>query len=175
MSPDYGVDDQVRLARRLGWVITVLILLGLALAMAWKIMQVSEARAMQATREHLAASLNSLAAEHIAKDQVLDPTWSRKNPFVLLRWQQDNYCGELTAGDKPRSGCWYWLPAQGWLLYQARFSDGWTLGQGELHAYRLLVLPDRVPTGSHLLQPLSALELEAVPATELSAQGWLSN
>ena len=175
MSPDYGVDDQVRLARRLGWVITVLILLGLALAMAWKIMQVSEARAMQATREHLAASLNSLAAEHIAKDQVLDPTWSRKNPFVLLRWQQDNYCGELTAGDKPRNGCWYWLPAEAWVLYQARFSDGWTLGQGEQHAYRLLVLPDRVLTGSHLLQPLSALELEAVPATELSAQGWLSN
>nr|WP_298141617.1 hypothetical protein [uncultured Pseudomonas sp.] len=175
MSPDYGVDGQVRLARRWGRAVCGLILLGLALAMAWKIMQVSEARARQATLEHLAASLNSLAAEHIAKDQVLDPAWSKTNPFVLLRWQQDNYCGELAAGDKPRAGCWYWLPAHAWVLYQARFSDGWTLGQGELYAYRLLVLPDRVLTGSHLLQPMFALELEAVPATELSAQGWLSN
>ena len=175
MSPDYGVDDQVRLARRLGRVVTVVILLGLALAMAWKIMQVSEARAMQATREHLAASLNRLAAEHIAKDQALDPAWSKTNPFVLLRWQQDNYCGELVADDKPRNGCWYWLPAQAWVLYQARFSDGWTLGQGEQHAYRLLVLPGRVPAGSHLLQDVSALELEVVPAAELAAQDWLSN
>lgn len=107
MSPDYGVDAQVRLARRWGRALSGLILLGLVLAMAGKIMQVSEARAMQATREHLAASLNSLAAEHIAKDQVLDPAWGRKNPFVLLRWQQDNYCGELAAGGKPRNGCWY--------------------------------------------------------------------
>ena len=172
MSPDYGVDDQVRLARRLGWVITVLILLGLVLAMAWKIAQVSEARAMQATREHLAASLNSLAAEHIAKDQVLDPAWSRKNPFVLLRWQQSDYCGELAAGDKPRSGCWYWLPAEAWVLYQARFSDGWSSGQGEMQAYRLVLLKGGMPTGSHLLQDVIALELEAVPAAELAAQDW---
>lgn len=175
MSPDYGVDDQVRLARRLGRAITVVILLGLALAMAWKIMQVSEARAMQATREHLAASLNSLAAEHIAKDQVLDPAWSKRNPFVLLRWQQDNYCGELAAGGKPQNGCWYWLPAQAWVLYQARFSDGWSLGQGEMQAYRLVLLNGGMPTGSHLLQDASALELEVVPAAELAAQDWLSN
>lgn len=175
MSPDYEVDEQVRLARRWGRAIVALIFLGLLLAMAWKIAQVSETRAMEATRDHLAASLNSLAAEHIAKDQVLDSAWSKKNPFVLLRWQQDNYCGELAAGGKPQNGCWYWLPTQAWVLYQARFSDGWTLGQGEQHAYRLLVLTQGVPTGSHLLQSVSALELEAVPATELSAQGWLSN
>ncbi len=175
MSPDYGVDDQVRLARRWGRAISGLILLSLALAMAWKILQVSEARAMQATREHLAASLNSLAAEHIAKDRVLDPAWSKTNPFVLLRWQQNDYCGELAAGAKPRSGCWYWLPAQAWVLYQARFSDGWSLGQGEMQAYRLVVLNGGMPTGSHLLQDVIALELEVVPAAELAAQGWSSN
>ena len=175
MSPDYGVDGQVRLARRWGRAITVLILLGLVLAMAWKIAQVSETRAMQATLEHLSASLNSLAAEHIAKDQVLDPAWSWKNPFVLLRWQQNDYCGELAAGDKPRAGCWYWLPAHAWVLYQARFSDGWSLGRGEMQAYRLVVLNGGTPTGSHLLQDVVALELEVVPATELAAQDWLSN
>nr|WP_298164774.1 hypothetical protein [uncultured Pseudomonas sp.] len=175
MSPDYGVDGQVRLVRRWGRAITVLILLGLVLAMAWKIAQVSETRAMHATLEHLSASLNSLAAEHIAKDQVLDPAWSRKNPFVLLRWRQSGYCGELAAGAEPQNGCWYWLPAQAWVLYQARFSDGWSLGQGEMQAYRLVVLNSGVPTGSHLLQDVFALELEVVPATELAAQGWLSN
>lgn len=175
MNPDYGVDGQVRLARRWGRAISGLILLGLVLAMAWKIAQVSEARAVQATREHLAASLNSLAAEHIAKDQTLDPAWSRKNPFVLLRWQQSDYCGELAAGDKPRSGCWYWLPAEAWVLYQARFSDGWSSGQGEMQAYRLVLLKGGMPTGSHLLQDVIALELEVVPAAELAAQGWLSN
>nr|WP_298114633.1 hypothetical protein [uncultured Pseudomonas sp.] len=172
MNPDYGVDGQVRLARRWGRAISGLILLGLVLTMAWKIAQVSEARAVQATREHLAASLNSLAAEHIAKDQTLDPAWSRKNPFVLLRWQQSDYCGELAAGDKPRSGCWYWLPAEAWVLYQARFSDGWSSGQGEMQAYRLVLLKGGMPTGSHLLQDVIALELEAVPAAELAAQDW---
>jgi len=175
MSPDYGVDAQVRLARRWGWAISGLILLGLALAMAWKILQVSEARAVQATREHLAASLNSLAAEHIAKDRVLYPAMSSRNPSVLLRWQQHDYCGELAAGAEPRSGCWYWLPAQAWVLYQARFSDGWSLGRGEMQAYRLVVLGGGMPTGSHLLRNAVALELEAVPAAAIAAQGWSSN
>lgn len=175
MSRDYEVDGQVRLARRLGRAISGLILLGLVLAMAWKIAQVSEARAMQATREHLTASLNSLAAEHIAQDRVLDPAWSKTNPFVLLRWQQDNYCGELGAGDEPRSGCWYWLPARAWVLYRPSFGDGWAVGHGELQAYRLVALDGAMPEGVQVLQEVFALELEVVPAAELAAQDWLGN
>jgi len=172
MSPDYGVDGQVRLARRWGRAITVLILLGLVLAMAWKIAQVSEARAMQATREHLSASLNSLAAEHIAQDRVLDPAWSKTNPFVLLRWQQDNYCGELAAGEPARRGCWYWLPARAWVLYRARFASGWIDERGEVQAWRVQALPAGMPVGANAA---FALELQAVPAAQLTALGWLSD
>jgi hypothetical protein len=174
MRQDYQLDHNVRLLRRIGRAVCWLIAVGLILGLGLKIAQVSETRAMDATREQLAASLNSLVAEHVAQGRVLDPAWSKTNPFVLLRWQQGNYCGELAVGGKPKSGCWYWLPSQVWVLYQARFGDGWTLGQGELHAYRLLVLPSGVLAGSHLLQPVSALELEAVPAAEIFAQGWLS-
>ncbi|MES2817721.1 MAG: hypothetical protein V4812_01890 [Pseudomonadota bacterium] len=175
MSPDYGVDGQVRLARRLGRLLLGLIVLGLLLALGWKIAQVSERRAMEATREHLAASLNSLVAEQVARNQVMDAAWSKRNPFVLLRWQQDNYCGELAAGETPQRGCWYWLPAEAWVLYRTRFGDGWASGQGELHAYRLVVLEDMVPTGSQLLHSILALELEEIPVATLPAAGWISH
>ncbi|MHA6492107.1 hypothetical protein ACX0MV_02515 [Pseudomonas borbori] len=147
----------------------------IVLAMAWKIAQVSEARAMQATREYLATSLNSLVAESVAKNQALDSDWAKTNPFVLLRWQQDNYCGELAAGNEPQRGCWHWLPAKAWVVYRTQFADGWLMGQGETQAYRLVAISDKLPTGSHLLQAVSALELEAVPDVELAAQGWLGN
>lgn len=175
MSPDYGVDDQVRLARRLGRLLVGLMVLGLLLALGWKIAQVSERRAMEATREHLAASLNSLVAEQVAGNQVLDPAWGRRNPFVLLRWQQDSYCGELAAGEAPRGGCWYWLPAQAWVLYRTRFGDGWTSGQGELHAYQLVALSYKMPTGSHWQHAAMALELEAVPVAVLATAGLSGN
>jgi len=175
MSPDYGVDGQVRLARRLGRLFIGGVVLWLLLALGWKIAQVSERRAMQATREHLAASLNSLSAEHVAKNQVLAPAWDKSNPFVLLRWQQDNYCGELAAGEASQGGCWYWLPTQGWVLYRMRFGDGWTLGQGELHAYKLTALSYEEPAGSHLPHATLSLELEAVSAAALSAADWISH
>ncbi|QKE65512.1 hypothetical protein HNE05_19830 [Aquipseudomonas campi] len=172
MRPDYDADYTVRNMRRIGWGGALLILLGIVLALGWKIAQVSERRAMEATREHLAASLNSLTAEQMGKDQVLEPAWRKRNPFVLLRWQQDNYCGELAAGDAPQSGCWYWLPGKVWVIYRARFADGWTRGQGEVRAWRLLVVPDGMPTASQSSGAAFALELEAVPAAELSAAGY---
>lgn len=167
MNRDYGMDDGVRLLRRLGWILTGLMLLGVVLALAWKIAQVSERRAMESTREHLAASLSSLTAEQMAKDRVLEPAWRRTNPFVLLRWQPDDYCGELAAGDEPQAGCWHWLPARAWVLYRLRFDDG-----GEVRAYRLLAVPGPMAKGSQLAGSGFALELEAVPRAELSAAGW---
>ncbi|MBC9252521.1 hypothetical protein A9179_19830 [Pseudomonas alcaligenes] len=151
------------------------ILLGVVLALAWKIAQVSERRAVQATREHLASSLGSLVSERLAKQQVLEAAWKSRNPFTLLRWQQDNYCGELAAGEQPERGCWYWLPQRAWVLYRSRFGDEWTRTRGGLQVYRLLAVP-----GVQLATPQSkgatfALELQEVPLTELSAAGLLDH
>ncbi|MEK1906061.1 MAG: hypothetical protein AAAB13_09795 [Pseudomonas sp.] len=145
------------------------------LALGWKMAAVSERRAMEATREHLAASLSSLAAEQLAQDQVLDTTWRKKNPFVLLRWQQDSYCGELAAGDEPQSGCWYWLPARNWVVYRARFAAGWTREEEQMRAWRLLTVPDGMSIASQSAGTAFALELAAVPLAELSASGLLSH
>ena len=172
MSPDYEADYWVRRSRLFGWGLTLVMAAGLVAALGWKIAEVSEARAIQATREHLAASLTSLAAEQVAKDQVPDEAWRTRNPFVLLRWQQDNYCGELVAGDEPGRGCWYWLPQAAWVLYRPRFADGWTREESEVLAWRVLAVPEGMPTASQSNRDAFALELEAVPAAELSAQGF---
>ncbi|MEO4048498.1 hypothetical protein AAFN46_15590 [Pseudomonas sp. CAU 1711] len=171
MSPDYQVDYWVRRARQLGWGLGLAMLLALVLALGWKIARVSEARAMDATRQHLAASLSSLAAERVAKDRALDEAWRSKNPFVLLRWRQDNYCGELAAGDEPRAGCWYWLPHQAWVLYRPRFADGWTKRGSGVHAWRLQAIPAAPSTASQSTHGRFALELSAVSAAELTALG----
>lgn len=172
MRADYGARDDVRRLRRLGWSLSAPILLGVLLALAWKIAEVSERRALEATREHLVASLNGLVAEGVARGQVLEPAWRTSNPFVLLRWQQDNYCGELAADEPARRGCWYWLPARAWVLYRARFASGWIDERGEVQAWRLQALPAGVPVGANAA---FALELQAVPAAQLTALGRLSD
>ncbi|MEE1949215.1 hypothetical protein V0R48_09540 [Pseudomonas alcaligenes] len=172
MSPDYQADYWVRRARLFGWGLILVMALAVVLALGWKIAEVSELRAMDATRAHLAASLSGLAAEQMAKDRVLDEAWKRKNPFVLLRWQQDNYCGELTAPGEPQAGCWYWLPPQAWVLYRTRFADGWKGRGHELHAWRLVVVPERLLAASQFANGPFVLELEEVPHAELSAQGF---
>ncbi|MDD0842151.1 hypothetical protein [Pseudomonas sp. Gutcm_11s] len=172
MSPDYEAGYWVRRSRLFGWGLTLIMATGLLLALGWKIAEVSEERAMQATRENLATSLTHVAAEQMAKDQVPDAAWQKRNPFVLLRWQQDNYCGELAAGDEPEVGCWYWLPQQAWVLYRPRFADGWTKEGSEVRVWRLLAVPDVMSTASQSVRNAFALELEAVPAVELAAQGF---
>lgn len=172
MSPDYQADYWVRRARLFGWGMILVMALAVVLALGWKIAEVSELRAMDATRAHLAASLNGLAAEQMAKDQVLDEAWKRKDPFVLLRWQQDNYCGELQALSRPREGCWYWVPRQAWVLYRSRFADGWRGKGNELHAWRLATVPEGLRTASQSTGSPFALELEEVSRAELSAQGF---
>jgi hypothetical protein len=172
VNPDYQAGYWVRRARLLGWGLSLVMALGVLLVLGWKIAEVSERRAMQATREHLAASLAVLAAERVAQDRALETAWKNSNPFVLLRWQQDNYCGELAAGDEPGAGCWYWLPRQAWVLYRARFADGW-MGEGSRrHAWRLVAVPETLPTASQSRGAPFALELEEVPVAELSAQGF---
>ncbi len=172
MKGEYQLEEHVRLARRLVWTIGGVLLVAVLLALAWKIAQVSERRAQQATREYLASSLASLSAEHHAQGRPLDSSWRKRNPFALLRWQQDNYCGELKEEAAPQGGCWYWLPDHAWVLYQASFADGWTRTQGEVRAWRLLVVSAGPPAVSQSLQASFTLELEAVPVTELSAAGY---
>jgi len=172
VSPDYEADYWVRRSRLFGWGLALVMLASVVLVLGWKIAEVSEERAMQATREHLTASLSSLAAEQMAKGRALDEVWKKRNPFVLLRWQQDNYCGDLAADGEPQSGCWYWLPSRAWVLYRPRFADGWTREGSEVRAWRLLAVPDGMPTASQSGRGAFALELEAVPAVELAAQGF---
>lgn len=143
--------------------------------MGWKIAVVSEQQAMSATREHLASSLTSLSAEHVAKGQLLGEGWTKRNPFVLLRWQQDTYCGELAIAEEPKPGCWYWLPRQGWVLYRTRFADEWTKDARELQVYRVREVPREMSIGSQSVGAASALELEVVPPAELTAAGWISH
>jgi hypothetical protein len=171
---DYEIGRSVSRLRRLGWGITLLMLLSVLLTMGWKIAQVSEQRAMEATREYLAASLSNLAAQHLADGRAMEPAWRHANPFVLLRWQQDNYGGELVAGAAPKPGYWYWLPAQAWIVYRVRFVEGWKKSLGDIHAYRLLAPLAQLPTGTRLAGITFALELEAVPDAELSAANWLN-
>lgn len=175
MRADYEADYTVRRARIVGWSLTGTIAFGLILLIGWKIAEVSEQRAMNSTRERLASSLSSFSAERVAKDQVLNKGWEKRNPFVLLRWQQDNYCGELTTAEEPRRGCWYWLPQQGWVLYRTRFGDEWTKDAGELQVYRVREIPREMSIGSQSVGAAFALELEEVPPAELTAAGWISH
>lgn len=175
MKPDYQVGYSVRLLRRLGWVFTLLVGSALVLALGWKLAEVSEARAVAATRAHLASALAHLAAEHMAQDRGLDADWAARNPFVLLRWQQNDYCGEWRRGDKWRSGCWYWLPEVRWVLYRSRFGDGWAGQRYEMQVYRVQPLPGDLLTGSQSAHHTVALELQAVTQAEIAALGWLAN
>lgn len=172
MRGEYQIDGRVRLARRLGWAFTWLLLSILVISLGWKIAQVSERRALDATHEHLVTGLNNLVAEQMAKNQALNKAWRSTNPFVLLRWQQDNYCGELAASAEPQRGCWYWLPERAWVLYRQRFSDEWANEQRELRAWQLVDVPGSVPAASHYQRAGFALELAEVPADELSAAGY---
>ncbi|HEY6612641.1 MAG TPA: hypothetical protein VIZ86_16120 [Pseudomonas sp.] len=148
-----------RLAR---WLLA-LILANVIFISLWHIAVDSETQAMNATAEHLARSLNALAAENMAQGRPLDAGWATRNPFVLLRGQQGNYCGELADGQTPSRGCWYFLPQQSRVLYRARFR-GWRRGGEEgVQAWQLVRLP---------LQTMATAKTERLIAVELRAVDW---
>ncbi|WP_137820495.1 hypothetical protein [Pseudomonas sp. 2FG] len=167
MRAEYDSAATVRRARRLGWGLTGVILLGVALTLGWRILQVSEARALDAMRENLAASLNSLAAEGVAQRRPPAAVWLTLNPFVLLRWQPDSYCGELAEGQAPRPGCWHFLPRQAWVLYRARFAGARAEMVEQTLAWRLRLLPEPMRAGTGQAEPPLTVELQPVPAAEL--------
>ncbi len=169
MISDYQIGYQIRQMRFWGLILTLIMLLIGAMALGLHIVATSELRSMDITRQRLASSLSSLAAEQMAKQQIPNAVWSKLNPFVLLRWQQDDYCGELAAGDEPQAGCWYWLPTLAWVLYRS----GWA-GGCIMHAWRVSAsaLPSGVPTVSQQMSRVFTLELAAVPTAELVIQGF---
>lgn len=152
----------VRSWRRRGWLLLALMLLPAIAALAWRILQVSEERAYQATLESLAASLNGLVAENVARGGLSAAQALDENPFALLRWQPDDYCGELRQAQEARRGCWYYLPEPHWVLYRSRFFDRWQGSGDELHLFRLVAVPHEMRNASQFAGSVVGLELVPV-------------
>ncbi|MCC6077592.1 hypothetical protein ACFPTX_17725 [Pseudomonas sp. GCM10022188] len=145
--------------------VLVLILANVILITIWHIVVASERGAMNTTVGNLARSLNALAAENMAQGRPLDAGWAMRNPFVLLRGQQGNYCGELAQDQTPSRGCWYFLPQQARVLYRARF-DGWRSGGKEgVQVWQLVRLPQQAMDTAKA-ERLTAVELRAVEWTD---------
>lgn len=170
MRADYDSAQLARRGRWLGRILLGLILLGVALALLQRIQQVSEQRNLQATRQHLANSLMSLSAESVARRQPLPADWLRRNPFELLRWQQDDYCGELAREQQAEPGCWYFLPDQGWVLYRSEFSDGVSDRGDDLYLFQVKVVSVKGGMGAQWPEGAQVLELVSVPAAEKAAR-----
>lgn len=150
------------LQRRGRWLL-ILILANVILITIWHILVAVEQRAVNTTVARLSASLNALAAENMAQGRSLDEGLARRDPFVLLRGRQDNYCGELAESRTPHRGCWYFLPQQARVLYRARF-DGWRSGGKEgVQVWQLVRLP---------LQTMETAKAERLTAVELRAVDW---
>lgn len=150
--------------QRIGGLLLILILVNVIFIAVWHISRIGEMRAIKSTAERLSSSLSALSAENMAKGRPLDAGWTTGNPFVLLRWLPDDYCGELAEGQAPRRGCWYFLPQQSRVLYRARF-DGWRSGgDGGVQVWQLVRL---APHGGTEAAPrqVTAVELRAVDGT----------
>jgi hypothetical protein len=169
VKADYDSPRTVRHARWLAGGVCAVIGLGLVWAMGVKILQVSEARAVNATRENLLASLSNLAAERVAQGLPADASWLRRNPFELLRWVNSDYCGELLERQPPQAGCWHYLPARGWLLHRSRFTDPEQGIVAELQIFQLLAVPKALLGSTESKDALLSLELNPVPAAEVTA------
>lgn len=142
--------------RQRSWLLLALILAGTLATLLWHIARDSEVEGVKSTLEHLSRSFGAISAENMAKGRALDPRWVRGNPFVLLRWQPQEYCGELASDGEAQRGCWYFLPQQARLLYRGRFGDVWR--------WQLVGLPQAQP--GLAAAPLTAVELRALAAGE---------
>jgi hypothetical protein len=169
VKSDYDSPRTVRNVRRLAAAVCAVIGLGLVWAMGVKVLQVSEVRAVAATRENLLASLSNLAAERVAQGLPADASWLRRNPFELLRWVNSDYCGELLAQQPPQAGCWHYLPARGWLLHRSRFADEQAELAAELQVFQLQAVPKPLLGSTESKEALISLELNPVPAAEVAA------
>ena len=147
--------------QRLGLWLVLLMAIGLLWLLTWRILGVLEMRNMQAMHGALARGLSDLAAERLAAGQPLPEAWLRGNPFQLLRWQPDDYCGSLPPPGQLRGGCWYYLAERGWLAYQARYADRRAPAGDGLYLWQLRRLPEKMQTASQRDDGL-AFELQSV-------------
>ena len=169
MRAEYANGRDVRRLRWQVWGLGALLLVAVLWLLTAKILRVSEARAVSATRENIAASLSALAVEHMARGQMLEASWLRRNPFELLSWPSEDYCGELSEGEPPRRGCWHYLPARGWLLHRSRFTDAGQGMDGQLQVFQLRAVPQLSSTGPQSPGRFISMELDRVPAAEVAA------
>lgn len=162
--------------RACGWLLLGLMLVPALGAYGWRMLQVSEARAFEATLENLSASLNAVVVEGIARGGLDTGETLRRNPFELLRWLPDDYCGELAQLSDARRGCWYYLAQQRQVLYRSRFFDRWQGNGDEMHLFELKSIPDKMRNASQSVGSATSLELVPVavsgapasPAREVS-------
>jgi hypothetical protein len=166
---DFDSGQVARRGRLIGRVVFSLIVLGVGLMLLQRLREVSEEQNLQATREHLASSLLSLSAESIAQHKALPQDVLTHNPFELLRWQQDDYCGELEPVQEPEPGCWYFLPKLAWVLYRSEFSDEVSESGDKLHLFRIQAVPANTVKDAQLTRGQQALELQPVSAAERQA------
>ena len=169
MRAEYTSARDVQQLRWVVWVVGGVLLVVMLWLLTAKILRVSEARAVSATRENIAASLSALAVEHMARGQMLEASWLRRNPFELLSWPSEDYCGELNEGEQPQRGCWYYLPAQSWLLHRSRFTDAGQGMDGQLQVFQLRAVPQLSSTGPQSPGRFISMELDRVPAAEVAA------
>ena len=101
--------------------------------------------------------------------QMLEASWLRRNPFELLSWPSEDYCGELSEGELPQRGCWHYLPARGWLLHRSRFTDAGQGMDGQLQVFQLRAVPQLSSTGPQSPGRFISMELDRVPAAEVAA------
>ena len=169
MRAEYTSARDVQQLRWLVWAVGGVLLVVVLWLLTAKILRVSEARAVSATRENIAASLSALAVEHMARGQMLEASWLRRNPFELLSWPSEDYCGELSEGEQPRRGCWYYLPAQGWLLHRSRFTDAGQGIDGQLQVFQLRAVPNLPSAEPQSTGRFISMELDRVPAAQVAA------
>ena len=163
MRPLPAHDERLLLVaplQRGGWLLLVLILGNVILITLWHIAVDSENRAMNTTAAHLVCPDPRAWHTLWALGRPREAGGAPRNPWALLRGQQDNYCGELADGQTPSRGCWYFLPQQARVLYRARFR-GWRSGGEEgVQAWQLVRLP---------LQTMETAETGRLTAVELRA------
>lgn len=156
----------VRSWRFRGWLLLAVMLVPAVAALGWRILQVSEQRAYEATLASLAASLNGLVAEGVARGGQGAEAALQENPFALLRWQPDDYCGELVLMERAERGCWYYLPQQRWVLYRSRFFDRRQRSGDELHLFGLVAVPQEMRNASQSVGSVVGLELVPIEVSD---------
>ena len=172
MTADYDSIHTVRLSRRWGWGLASLIGVLVVTMLGWRMLEVAGQRSEAATLENLHAGLNRLALEEAAQGRTLHRHWLQANPFAQLRWQTEDYCGELEVLSLARVGCWYFWPAQHWVVHRGGEQAGAVDG---MRAWRLRAIPEHSQQTAKsndgqsavLSDGLLAIELEQISAGQL--------